>query len=327
VAGQPWLASPVAAELGPFAAHTASLPLFIPPDTDPGKHTGLVQARNATGALLAQRVLALDVLPQAAASAQWHGPILPGPSDAGQRTLRLSLLVRNEGNVPVTATVSPGPLGQGVALQGASAAVPVRTAVALPVEVRVAADAPDSGDGRAEVWIKATGLEPAPVAVHAASVPLPRLEAAPDLRVARFDLSPATAVEVGRSVRIAVQVENLGSVAAPPSRLFAFANGDLLDDPAVPEIPPGQSRQVNLTVTFERAGPLLLTLAADGRGSVPELHEANNGAARELDVQPPPPLSAPGLRGALPAPGATLPALLALALGAALVRRRKEGVQ
>ncbi|HEX2065562.1 MAG TPA: CARDB domain-containing protein, partial [Candidatus Thermoplasmatota archaeon] len=330
VAGQPWLLQPFPFAVEPFANRTLSLPLAIPADTPPGEHGGVVQVRNATGSVLAQRLVRLAVLPLAAASAQWEGAILPGPADPGERTLRMSLLVRNEGNVPLVATASPGLLGQGLALRGASVPVPVRGAAVLPVEVRVAADAPDPSDGRAEVWIqqaqpKGADAALSGLAVHAASVPLPRLDAAPDLRVARVDRFPAGPVEAGRSVRIVAQVENRGPLAAPPSRLFAYANGDLLDDPLVPAIPPGESRQVNLTVTFERAGGFLLTLAADGAGGVQEIHEANNGVAQELEVQPPPPLSAPGLRRALPAPAATLLPLLAAVLLAAASRRRREG--
>jgi subtilase family serine protease len=114
-------------------------------------------------------------------------------------------------------------------------------------------------------------------------------------------------------VRLAATLENQGSRDVPPTRLWLFVAGDLLDDVQVPAIPAGRQVTVNATVAFDQAGTHLVVVQADGEGAVEEMAKDNNGIAQAIDIAPPSVFSKDFVQAPAPAGLALLAVLLLLA--------------
>jgi hypothetical protein len=271
-----------------------------------------------------QAATSLRVLSGTSLTAAWQGGTRVASGQPGVARLVLNLGLNNTGNVPVNVSATPHDLGNGLsaATQHATQALPPGGTAVLPFPVDVAGDAPSSLYGLVDVWVsQADGHGNATLA---ATLKLPAVLDAADLHIKRVDITPRSQVSAGDLVHVTVVVENQGTQDAPATRLGAFVNGDLLDDPEVPALPAGHQAVVNINLTFDRAGNYLILLQADGENRIQEMEKDNNGVSQALTVSPPPPLSKAFLHEKAPAAGIGLVAVLML--GAALVRRRRGGI-
>ncbi|HEV8361271.1 MAG TPA: CARDB domain-containing protein [Candidatus Thermoplasmatota archaeon] len=114
--------------------------------------------------------------------------------------------------------------------------------------------------------------------VHVA--PLPGL---PDLVVERLTASPANP-QAGDEVALTARVRNGGGTAAGPFEVRFAVDGDTLGTVAVQGLASGASVDVHAPRWLARAGSHALRAEADSAQQVAESDEANNAAARTLEV-------------------------------------------
>jgi len=311
------------------AGGNASLELnvLVPGNTTPGRH-GVAVAAAVPGLPPVQGILDVDVAPLAAITGTWSGAVHRQVADQGTVRFAMDLHLVNTGNVEATPHVTLRDLGPGLTagdVAAGGALAPGESRI-VPVTLDMAADAPGSLLGRADVW--AEPVQPGQAAaagtaddgtVLSQTLDLPAPGAAPDLRVVRADPTPRTGLAEGKPLRIAIQVQNTGDSEAAPSVLFVSANGLLVQPVQVPALAPGASAPVNATLTFTKAGPFVLTFMADGDGTVEERNDDDNGMSIDVDVAPSG--MASHLHGA-PSLDFALVALGLAALAAASRRRR-----
>ncbi len=122
---------------------------------------------------------------------------------------------------------------------------------------------------------------------------------APDLRVARIEVSPP-APRIGDRLTLGITVDNIGNQDSGPSTVMVYLDSGtallkFTDSPLpVPAIPAGASARVNLSrdVRSFRPATYMLNLTVDFKDDVKELNETNNLYSMDLtlaeeEIQPP----------------------------------------
>ncbi len=309
-----WSAQAETVRLPAGAHRQAELVLVVPPATPPGNVTVAVEALDASGAVVATEPATVTVLRDPQAAAAWQS-VRAKPSPLGVRDTEYVLAVNNTGNVPLLARLALDGLEQGATVVSQSNAtnVAVGATKAMAIVVRTNGTLP-AAFGRVVVLAQDAGGNGTRAL---APLALPGLDAGPDLAVTAVEVLAAP--QVGRAGRFAVEVRNVGQLPAPATKLFASANGDLVDVLDVPPIPAGGSAVLNVTWTFDEPGRYALAFIADGDDALAEPHDDDNGRALDLSVDD------GGLSGQLrsvPAPSWLMLVGLALALAGLLRRRR-----
>lgn len=284
-----------------------NLTLRVPAGTPVGNLSLPLRVTAANGTTLVATQAVVRVLAAPSLRAAWLAPVRAA-TEAGARTLWFPLQVSNDGNVAVGAAAFLEDLAGNVSDEARSGPLAPGATTVLNLSVQRAATDPDHWDGRAVLTLVDGGE-----ASVVARMPVPGLEARPMLRVDRVETMRVGGVRAGEPVALAFDVVNGGEVVAPPGRLLAWLNGEVLEVLDVPELAPGQRHRAQTNWTFEAAGDFVVgatvdrTAGGDGDAQAIELHvDQAAWSARVRDA---------------PSPGV---ALLALALAIAFLSRRRR---
>lgn len=316
VLGKDWTARPTEVRLLPGSNQTLAVAVTVPGAAAVGPHDVTIVVRDAKGAFLRSLNATVFVSALPALQGTWSGAAHQEGDDLGLRRVTYTLRVENTGNVPVQPHVRILGLGNGTTLASQPSGPVLNVGgqwlaqVVLLLEPSV-----DDAFGVGELWMgDGNGT------VRIAVLPLPSLDAAPDLHIADVQVTPRGALTAGRTVTVRATVENVGGMESPASTVFVAINGLLVTPVAVGPLAPGESAQLVANVTFTEQGSYLLSVVADGAGVVEELEDANNGRSLPLDVGEP---TLPDRLRNVPAIDAS--ALLVTLLALALCRRRSGG--
>jgi uncharacterized membrane protein len=313
LAAPDWGAAAVPVRLPAGATVRSQLLAHLPADTPVGEHNVTLALHAANGTLLGQSRAVVRVLPAPALDASWLAP-RPEAGDLGERSVAFPLRITNTGNQPLHGFAVLEDLATGTVQQAVS------TAALAPGEDQVVELTLRRGAGEHDDW---SGLVELAFAVAggeqqlARRIPLPPLDAAPDLQVVRMDVSAQGEARAGEAVRLVFLVRNQGAAEAPASLLHVFMDGELVDSLDIPRLAAGAETRLATTWTFARGGTFVLAAYADALGSVPEAVEDDNGFSTSLRVQQ---AGAGAMLRDVPSPGVVALALAALA--AAWTRRR-----
>lgn len=308
-----WAAAPVAVRLPAGATVRTQLLVHVPAATPVGDHNVTFAMQAANGTALGQSRAVVKVLPAPAVNASWLQPKREA-GDLGERSVAFPLRLTNSGNQPLQAFAILEDLATGTVQESAStsALAPGQDQV-IELTLRRGAGEHDDWNGLVEVAFAVAAGEQ-----HLARrLPLPPLDAAPDLQVTRMDVSASGQARAGDAVRLVFLVKNQGAAESAPSLLHVFMDGSLVDSLDIPRLAAGAEARLSTTWTFARGGTFVLAAYADGLGSVPEAVEDDNGFSTSLHVQQ----ASVGTRlRDVPDPG--MAALGLAALAAAWARRR-----
>lgn len=276
-----WAATPMAVRLPAGETVRADLLVTVPAATPIGDHNVTFAMHAANGTALGQSRAVVRVLPAPAVNASWLEPRRQA-GDLGERSVAFPLRLTNAGNQPLQAFAVLHDLSSGTVQESVStgALAPGQDQV-VELTLRRGAGEHDDWNGLVEVaFAVAAGDQHLARRIH-----LPPLDAAPDLQVARMDVSPSGEARAGEPVRLVFLVSNRGAVESPPSLLYVFMDGSLVENLDIPRLAAGAEARLSTTWTFARGGTFVLTAYADGLGSVPEAVEDDNGFSTSLHVQ------------------------------------------